>query len=190
MGKVSTLKNNSKDTGTRYSYPNGDRKAYEKDSCPPGYDEIIWHLALLYRDCCLELGCQAEGMPILYTEIYDRGLTDLLLGAIIGSGSPADDLVRTAEEIVSLYFDTYDSNSAPRISDFIFRYPELKSRNLNSKHHAELLKSGVKTVQVLPAMAQDRRTDWEKERARIISTAVDEETARRKIEGFIKAAAV
>jgi hypothetical protein len=95
MGVESKLKA-AKPAANRAEYPNGDRKLYDKDACPSGCDEYVWHLALLFKEG-LE-GMNASGgakLPVLYTEIYekissDKDLTTLLDRATVCTSSKGE----------------------------------------------------------------------------------------------------
>jgi hypothetical protein len=126
MGKESKLRNRYEPGENRQQYSNGDRKLYEKNACPPGCDEEVWHLALYFTELAEEHKWSVEGMPIVYTELYHRISKDQDLTAIVnpvilgGAGRNTTDTTGTkvVEDMIIYYYSNYYSNRAPSINDF------------------------------------------------------------------------
>jgi hypothetical protein len=86
MGKPSKIKSPFKDTGTRFSYPNGDRKLYERDKKPDGLDSDVWDLVLYFGQLAETYGYPDPARPVLYTELYHRIMQDKDFSGILASG--------------------------------------------------------------------------------------------------------
>lgn len=86
MGKESRLRNNP--VSTRASYSNGDRKAYDRDACPSGFDEHVWSCALYFEQQLEKLySVRGPGRPVIYTEIYEKILHDKDLTKLLDPGT-------------------------------------------------------------------------------------------------------
>ena len=187
------------------SYDNGDRKLINRDQCPSGCDEYVWHLGMYYREQAIERGFDAERMPVVYTEIYERVLTDpLLSGMLVSADGGTIPRVRTRaadtqdipgvtpvtiiEDMIDYYFSSYSSNKPPSVDNFcsttVF---EECTAVIVSKHENTYLKThGIRTVQVLPHAKPSRRTPEEDEAARIrFRKPGDEEEAWSKARAFV-----
>lgn len=173
LGKESKLRHPEPDNGTRYSYPNGDRKYYDRDACPSGFDEHVWHLVLYFEQLSEEAGFKIPGRPVVYTELYHRIQDDPDLNHLID-----DSLARTRvnniynisliEDMITTYVNDTD-NFKVTINDFcsklIFSY--YKSYIHDSRERELLLSKGSRVKETEIPVGSSRRTEEEKEIARI-----------------------
>ena len=174
MGVESKLK--TRETSTRYTYSNGDRKFYDKNACPDGCDSDVWDLTLRFRQGAERHGWTVEDRPIVYTELYDRifsdkDLTTLLRPGTIGTTGNGgrggtttvnnDDSLIILEEMIDYYYHNYSSNRKPSVNDFcsIETFMMLKTIIMNKRKLHVLYSTAVKVVSQVPEAAASRRTD-------------------------------
>jgi len=202
MGVESKLRSRpGRVTATPRSYDNGDKRMYVKDACPQGCDEYIWHIALYYRDTSSSFGTEDSRLPILYTEIYERVLTDPLLSAILDrsysdsrahvrdtAGIGDTSLVTVLEDMIDYYFNSYYSYKQPSINDFCSStvFEECKAKVLQKYQNNFMKTHGIKVTQVLPHAKPTKRSPAQDEVARIkFRHPGDEENSWSRARSFV-----
>lgn len=173
MGKESKLRHKYQPGENRQQYPNGDRKLYDRNACPSGCDEEVWHLALYFSELAELNEWPVEGMPVVYTELYHRvardpDLTSIVSPAILGgAGRSTTHTTGTevVEEMIEYYYNNYYSNKQPSINDFC-NYNNFSSikKTILKKHYIDYISTtGTrKLVKEYPIIA-NRRTEEEQE---------------------------
>jgi hypothetical protein len=197
MGKPSKIKSPFKDTGTRFSYPNGDRKLYDRDKKPDGLDSDIWNLVLYFGQLAETYGYPAPARPVMYTELYHRIMEDKDFSGILVSGldKPGSGVLFTGKcsicgidctllgftsidsfiayiltSMIELYWTTnndYDYNYS--INDFcsITIFNYLKDYVVDSLKRRILISTGIRTVEEDRPVKPSKKTVEEKEIASI-----------------------
>lgn len=194
MGKESKLRHKYQPGENRQQYSNGDRKLYDKNACPSGCDEEVWHLALYFTELAESHGWSVEGMPIVYTELYhrvskDADLTAILNPAImVGGGGPTTDTTGTKviEEMIEYYYDNYSSNKLPSINDFCNynNFSNIKKTITKKKLLDDIFTTGTRKLVTEHPITANRRTEEEQETLNITLRSYTQEELEEKLKKF------
>ena len=187
MGKGSNLRSREKTWE-----PNGNgRTLYDKDAVPEGCDANIWHLSLYFAQKCdenLVTATTTNGIPVIYETLRNR-LTNYDVGAIRAHAryhTIGSNWVLIVEKMIDSYFDNYyypDSNNINVFCDNV-NFDYYVKRVIATLEREQLLSTGKRVVQPDTEIKPSKRTDEEKETARILQRRYTEEELKSKMEEY------
>lgn len=178
MGKGSNLRSREKTWE-----PNGNgRKLYDKDAVPDGCDANVWHLSLYFAQKCEDnrvTATSTNAIPVIYETLKNR-LTKYDVGAIRAHARNCDigvNWVLLVEKMIDSYFDSYDYHDSNNINNFCDynNFDYYVNYVIDTLARELLLTTGRRVVQPEGEIKPSRRTEEEKETARILQKRYTEE---------------